>query len=266
MVRVVLILLFCCTLASAANNFSGESACVAVWRLEDGALTTDTMSLNTLSNTGVTADTTTKAEGGASGLFDGSDRMSITDSGLSSGFPLKSGGSERNMSVCAWVRVDDLPGEGTTQALWTKWYDGTPNKWSIAMTVTTSSGTSIFRLVVGKTSGTEAVLLACTGLSVSADAWYHVGFTYNNSTKAWAVRIWNGSSATDWSGTLSEVISVTTAAWVLGAIENATLPLDGLLDEVVVMKRVLTSGEIDQIRAGTFGATAGSRRRIIVIQ
>ena len=57
--KKVCFILALCSVASAANNFSGDSNAVALWNLESGALGTDSLGGNTLTLLGssVTADT-----------------------------------------------------------------------------------------------------------------------------------------------------------------------------------------------------------------
>ena len=52
-----------------ANDFTNDANCKALWNFDDGALTTDSKGTNTLTNSGVTADTVDFKEGNASGDF-----------------------------------------------------------------------------------------------------------------------------------------------------------------------------------------------------
>src|SRR4030067_604098 len=98
-----------------ANNFSNDADCVAVWNLESGALGVDSKGGNTLTNTGVVANSSLYKQGAASGDFElsESDYMSITDAALDSGFPLKSGDSNKKISACGWFRPESLPASTT---------------------------------------------------------------------------------------------------------------------------------------------------------
>ena len=87
-----------------ANDFSGDTNCVALYRFENGALTTDTKGTNTLNVSGGSpeADTVNYQEGSASCLFDAAahDAFSIADGSLDAGFPLKDGDAVGDISVC----------------------------------------------------------------------------------------------------------------------------------------------------------------------
>ena len=77
-----------------ANNFTNDSNPKALWKLDSGALTTDSLSTNTLTNLGVAGDTTNHVEGTGCGDWEisdiPSDSMFILDINLVSGFPMKS--------------------------------------------------------------------------------------------------------------------------------------------------------------------------------
>ena len=85
-----------------ANDFSGDGACVALWRFESGALTTDSIGTNTLTDVNtVGTETTDYQEGSACADIerDNSELFSIDDTDLDSGFPYKSGGSDLDITV-----------------------------------------------------------------------------------------------------------------------------------------------------------------------
>ncbi len=80
----------------------------ALWSLDNGALTTDSIGTNTLTdNNTVGTDTVNYKEGDASADFESSNSeyLSITDANLDSGFPLKSGESG-TFSVTFWYKAE----------------------------------------------------------------------------------------------------------------------------------------------------------------
>lgn len=248
--------------ADAANVFTGDAACEAVWRLESGALTTDSSGNgNTLTNDGVAASGTYK-EGSYSGDFeyDETDSLLISDASLSSGFPLKTGDTTKDISVCFWFRLESHP---ASTYLFSK-FDLTTNKASFGILVT--SALKIGHNI-GYNYGASYEVNWDTG-TLSDGVWYHVGATYDDSSKAWTMRVWNGTTSAivaNLSGTKTNNISVTSASVLIGACqEGAAAWTDGLIDEVVVFSRVLSTAEIDSIRGGTFGASGGSEHRRII--
>ena len=88
---------------------------------------------------------------------------------------------------------------------------------------------------IGTNSGASFELLSGT-LSTSTGRWYHVGATFNNTTKAWELRVWDdtaGSEVLNASGTASNNISITSAAVAIGASYKNGTPeryFDGLID------------------------------------
>lgn len=253
--------------AGAANVFSGDPNCEAVWLLENGALTTDsTGNGNTLTNDGVVA-TTTHMEGSYAGDWEATETDSLlrADADLSSDFPLKSGGTQTDISVCFWVHFESI---GTNYMV--SKYDDSGSYRSFGVFVT--SAYNKIGVVIGTSSGASSAIKYSSDV-VTTGTWYHVAVTYQASTRNYTLRIWDdtaGSVLCNDSGTYASDMSITTASWILGA-RNAgvTACLDGLLDEVCVFNDILSTTDIDNIRSGLYSVGSGggsSRRRVIVAQ
>jgi hypothetical protein len=251
MKRLLIVLLLCAS-AFGQNNFGGDSNCKALWRMETGALTTDSIGTNTLTTgNSPTADGTNYKEGSYSCDFDKAqnDQLEITDASLDSGFPCKNGESNKTFSICAWARPDT--------------FSSTP-------TIVAKAGVSnVFWIRVDAGGKLEFYIdngswrLAEFGDAMTLDRWYHVTCTYDNSDQSYRIRIWddNGSDqlGTDVTGTYAG-----------GAITLGTDPFDighadgdfhwgGQIDEVVVFDDVLLVAEIDEIRQGIYGASSGAQ-------
>jgi hypothetical protein len=85
-----------------------------------------------------------------------------------------------------------------------------------------------------------------------------VAFTYQDADKSIRVRVWDdtaGKLLYDYVGKTSAPMTITNAPLVLGGLPLMSSFYDGLLDEVVVFKDILTTDEIDQIRQGRYGPT-----------
>lgn len=230
------------------NNFADDPNCVALWRLETGYLTTDSIGSNTLSNLGVVASSAAHQEGDTSGLWDtanGDDYLVIADSALSADFPLKSGGDESTISVCMWVYFESDP-DGTLQFIWTKWSD--TNK-SVGLFVYDSSG---IRWGLGNGATTEEHQHISTAVQVGR--WYHIGATYDSSNDSYRLRIYDATADSVTEDTGTSTVSVGTCAEPvsLGSDADRADSLDGRLDEVVVFNDILTAAQIDAIRNGTY--------------
>jgi hypothetical protein len=233
-----------------ANNFTNDSNCVALWRFESGAITTDSVGGNTLTNVNaVSNNTSSYKEGSACAEFAGGatqQHLKILDADLDSGFPLKSGDTTKKISVCAWFKSDTSAYETVFSS---RDYDNL-NSFSF-----TFHGTH--NLAIGYNSGADSEVLS-SGTTINTGTWYHVGFTFDNADKSWKLIVWNdstGSKVIDASGTATNNISATTAPFAIGCLFSSgalSQGFDGLIDEVVVFKDILTESEIDAIRAGTY--------------
>ena len=249
------------TLPPAGNDFSVDGNAKALWNVDNGALTTDSKGTNTLTDNNTVGTSTGDYQvGTASADFtiSNSESLTITDANLDSGFPLKSGESNDDISVTFWFKKES---NNSYAALFSKWDTGTNAR---SLLLRDNNGTLEF--FIG-TSGGAGFELLSNSLSTIAGRWYHLGATFNNTTKAWQLRVWDdtaGSGVLDASGTAPNNISITSAGVAIGAsLKNGTPEryFDGLIDEVVVFSDILTTGEIDQIRQGTYAAVLHPRRQ-----
>ena len=235
-----------------ANDFSGDTNCIALWRMENGALTTDSKGTNTLTNYGVTNSTAVYKEGSASSYNDALDeRLNIVDANLDSGFPFKSGESNTEMSICFWFRVTGFPASADRYIMDK---GGDPTR---AFYLATKKATS-WSLRFGITSdGTTWEQEIDHGYALVINTWYHVGVTFKNSDKSYRIRVWDdtaGSLLGEVTGTATYAIATLAGLFEIGHNGSA---LGGYKDEVVVFNDILTANEIDAIRAGTYSAAAG---------
>jgi len=87
-----------------------------------------------------------------------------------------------------------------------------------------------------------------TSLSLSTGVWYHIGATFNNTTKAWKLRVWDDTAKSvvlNASGTATNNINITDAPFAIGTwFKKGTpqYPIDGLIDEVVVFDTDTNNG------------------------
>ncbi len=238
---------------SSVNDFSGDANCKAVWNLDNGALTTDSKGTNTLTNSGVTADTGDFKEGDASGGFN-SDQLSITDASLDAGFPLKSGDANKKISVSFWMKINAKPTGLVFWACATKW-SSSGSKRSFGAFVS-DQGSTVTRvsLLIGFNGGASTEIILDTTVDIVADRWYHVGVTFQDSDKSFRIRIWDDTaqSVTETTGNSTNNINIEDAGFELGSADGDAFSLNGKLDEVVVFNDILSSGEIDKIRNGTY--------------
>ena len=238
-----------------ANNFSDDSNCVAVYRFENDV--TDSKGNNDLTNSGVSFDSTRK-EGSYAGAFTASqfDYAEITNADLDSGFPGKNGESFTSLSIAIWVRLQT---NALYQAICGIW-NGTAalRGWVVRFNPSTHS----FSFLKGYNAGASYEQFDHGWGSVATGVWYHLQISYLEATKTLLFGVWDDTYAgyrqvggNDFD---TEIFSQGTAVpdeeFNLGRFGQASTYLDGLLDELVVFKDVVSASEFAAIRAGTYAA------------
>lgn len=254
--------------AAATNNstqynsgFTGDSNLTALYRFENGALTTDSKGTNTLTdNNTVGTDTVNFKQGAASADLElsNSEYFSITDTNLDAGFPLKNGDSTKNISVSAWIKIESVA-EGYEPVVLAKWDDTSDDKKSFWAGAINDSGTIYAQIGFGFNSGTtwEGYVHAS---ALSTATWYHITWSYQNSDKAYAIRVRSAAGAvvgTDKTGTATldaNKLTVNTSPLYIGAYETggASGFWDGLIDELVVFKDIISEAEATAISKGIY--------------
>jgi hypothetical protein len=243
-----------------ANDFSGDSACVALYNFESGALTTDSKGTNTLTDQNTVAENTTDYKQGAcSADFEHSsdELFYINDTDLDSGFPFKSGESNKDITVCFWIHLESFDSD------WYPFYKGKVGEGnlSISLGIESTENNRVLKVRVGWNGGASGETYEFTAMDdLVTSTWYHVGFTYTDSTKTAHVRVWDdtaGSNHYDGSHAFSNAAVVDNGQVCIGGIsEDLTGRMDGEIDEYVVFNDVKSSADIDLIRAGTYGAAS----------
>jgi hypothetical protein len=244
---------------ATGNNFASDPDCVAVWRLEPDQLTTDSIGTNTLMNINVIAETSDYKEGMGcarfrltGGVSAGQNYLSIADNKLAPSFPGKDNTSNKRFTICFWTKFKSIPNAVNEWPLVTK---SNPPLSQASYLIKCGPGGNI-TLEIGSTGGTLQKLTHAT--ATSADVWYHVAVTFDNVSHTGTISVWDSQTQAllgmDAQRTDFATMSVSPAAFVIGGVDNVWyMNLDGLMDEVVVFKDILTPSEIAQIRAGTYG-------------
>lgn len=257
--NVVLVVCLFALLSYAANDFSGSSTCVALYRFESGALQTDSKSTNTLTGAATPDESTAGGgfqEGSCAADFElaNTDTQTVTDANLSAGFPAKNGTTTPKFTICFWFKPETTSSNGIL-------YKGTSTGGTASWYITTSSG-SAFRLGVGTTNG-DAWDAYTHASAITVSQWYHVAVSYDDSDKSYRIRVWDATAAgilgVDKTGTATNNMNVENGAFNIGDSPSGYNNLDGILDEVVIFNSVLTTTQTDAIRAGTFVEAAATR-------
>ena len=241
---------------TAGNKFSTDPNCVALWRFEPTKLTVDSIGTNTLTNiNAVPANTTTFKEGLAAADFEADSKQyfTVTDVNLANAFPLKNGNTDKKISVCFWFRLESLG----RRYLWCK---SDETKTSLTIYIEGGSGMGGKYYVFmrkGYNNGLSFEQTWLTTMTISTGQWYHLVVTYDDTTKAYRMRVYDQEAdvASERTGSFANSIAVTKADIRIGAspVLAELNYLDGLMDECVIFNDVLTAAEIDKVRLGTYG-------------
>jgi hypothetical protein len=229
------------------NDFTQDPSVKALWRLESGALTVDSIGNNTLTAANnPTADGSTFWEGTASAYFIKANdaKLYIPDASLDAGFPLKSGDSVKKISFCFWVKPHS---SGYSVIVGKK--DWNLSKVSLALCIRDNNQ---FFLSWGYQAGQYEEYLNLN--TATLDHVYHIGVVVDGVKKAAYVRVWDVSAGTvlGYSKIFSHELYVIDSAWAISGGASTSDPFGGWVDEVVVFNRLITPGEIDAIRQGAF--------------
>lgn len=233
------------------NSFVDDPTCKALYRFESGALLTDSIGTNHLSdyNTVRTSELVgLYMEGKQSAYFKSSylEYALITDANLAAGFPLKSTDTTKTFSVCFWFRSTTTSGTA----------------YLINKTSTTSGQKSFavyrvgasLRMLWGYSNGTQTTEIVIG--NISANRWYHVGISLAGGTKPYLIyRVWDNVSRRViyfYQSHPGTPISVGAAPLVIASSYPVGNFFDGYIDEVVIFADVKTATEIDQIRMGAY--------------
>lgn len=232
-----------------ANDFSGDANCIALWRMESGALTADSKGGNTLTNSGVAEDLVNFKEGACSGAFvqATNDNMTIADADLDSGFPLKNGEANLTFSIALWFKLSSI---NIYHFLINKGVS-TPNR-CVNIYV---DNTNKLRFAISDNGSTSTYYIHASALQ--SGRWYHLGITRDGvNPYPYRIRIWDDTAGAilgvDKTGN-SIIPFINNVDLYLGYTANS---LNGNEDEVLIFNDVLSIAEIDAIRQGTYGGGA----------
>ena len=235
-----------------ANDFTGDSSCVALYRFEDGALAADSKGTNTLTAVNTpTVNTTDKKEGsGSTALVYASHQFyKITDANLNVGFPLKSGDATQQGTICFYCKPASYASNSTPQTL--IGFPGYSPGSQKFFAVLAGSGTNNLILYWGYASGASFYTYD-TGIQLGIGAWWHIAIRIDGVNTVLNVRAWKYSDNTQktYAVTPASVLSVPATEFRIGGTiqSDTAYSFDGLMDECVVFNCLKLDGEIDSIR------------------
>ena len=218
------------------------------------------MGTNTLTNNATVTSSADARRGSGSADLEAtsSQYFSRTDADLSSGFPGKSGETNKDFTVGAWVKAESL---GDAQTIMSK-YNGAATNRTWHMSIRDDGGIKKAMLGLGYNSGgTEELKIHASALS--AGSWYFIAATYADATKAYSLRVRNSQcvevgSDLDSTATLdANGLSITDADFKIGAIGATVQFFDGLIDYAFVYNEALSESEIEAL-CGTTRRSRGA--------
>jgi hypothetical protein len=207
---------------------------VSYWRFDESSgNASDSVGSNTLTNVNGATYTTGKIGNGADLELSSTQYFSITDA-AQSGLEFLTG----DFSISMWVNFESL---SDLVGLWDKW-NSVSNRRSILWQISST----------GMTLDTSANGSAQTNYSAShtftTSTWYHLVLVKSGTTATFYV---DGTAKT--SGSATSTLFNNTLDIRIGNRQEVSKPLDGILDEVGVWNRALTSDEITELYNSTNG-------------
>lgn len=239
---------------------------ISLYDFESGALTTDSVGTNTLTNNATITESTDARRGSGSADLEASSSQyfSRTDADLSSGFPGKSGETNKDFTIGGWFKSESFAALPSGIALLSK-YNGTTNdrSWHLSVReVSTGSGTYAVKAQIGFNSGTEAEDIAHAS-TLSTGTWYFAAMTFDSATNGYAIRLRDSQCqevGTDLEGTATldaNGLSITDADFKIGALGATTQYFDGLIDYAFVYNEPLSEADINAL-CGTTRRSRGA--------
>jgi len=208
---------------------SGDDSCKAWWRHEAGVEEIDSIGTNDLTPTSMTASTTEYFEGAAGGNYFVGTKMVIADADLDSGFPCKSGETNGSFTICFRYKLKTVTSNQTVIYK----YGSTPSPFENGLRITVGSGNVALWLGKNSTAGATYQFKQLLGIDAGiypAPKWNSVGITYNDSTKAFRIRVKNGITGyiSELTGFFDDNIYINDKPFTLGGSYY------GYMDDVIV--------------------------------
>lgn len=147
-------------------------------------------------------------------------------------------------TIAAWVRLESQPATNSTYSIVAK-YNASPN-YSYRLRYTDTSG--VLTLRFSQSDNGDGVGERFVTQTLSNDTWYHIAVTFSGSGGDNRVRFYvNGVQVGSDQTAFNQNIYNGTSPFTIGAGEALGEHLDGLIDDVRVWTRELTSSEISSL-------------------
>jgi hypothetical protein len=224
----------------------------AYWKMDEASGTRQDA---TASNIDLTDNNTVLAATGR--INDGADFEEANDEYLS---VADGGGVDPSgaFTFSFWIKYEEVPGSGVDDGWVGKW-NSTGNQRSVAIGGYNNAGTQqAYFLVTGNGSSNIG---AFTNSGISAGNWYHIVAIYSPST--YVDLYVNNSRIQNTTASVPASIFNGTAEFRVGDFVSASVPFDGVIDEVGYWSRAITSTEVGELYnsgsglAYPFGSASG---------
>jgi len=232
---------------AAGTDYTSDANCQGAWFMNCSGNETDRSGNgNTLTETSGTIPTSATVPSGYSGTsrdFElGDTECLLRTDGDSVGLDIN--GADAKVSVVAWVKAEDIA-NASWYSIACKW----TNQYYLGL-VGTGSGT--FKVAGGVVGGAGQKLVYSTGTAYAAGTWYHVAFVFNDVD----LRVYTNGSLDCTPLADTNGISDNASSFYIGSSSTGS-PFDGLIDEVAVFDRELSSTEVAEIYTDGIDGTKG---------
>lgn len=257
-----------------ANSFSSDATCV-MWLKLDGNLLDSGLYGNHLSSTAtapvfVTANPPPHNLQAISFEADVDYRMWVNEDNLSNEFPFKKSATDGLMTVCYYHRINSTP---FIEIIWC--YEYASSAYSFRVENYLNSFNAVLNLPTTQTNAARFTPNITSQPLLESGEWSHTILQFDG-TKGTAGEVWWQTKAVSTGGTYTAGTTIlegdmvnnllwssaTSKEFVIGRRSICDLLANsyvwpGVMGEVVVFNRLITTAEMDSIRAGTFGASTG---------
>lgn len=209
---------------------------VSYWKMDEASGTrSDAHASNDLTDNNTVGSGTGIINNGADFELDNSEYLSITD-GSQSGLDITG-----DFSISLWASIETFT--GGDKCLVAKWKT-TTNDRSYDMCITSNTTVRLRTSTDGSASSSASITTA----TINTGTLYHWVFTKSGTT---ATLYRDGSSVS--TGTVDSSQFNGAADFTVGAVGNPANYMDGIIDEVGIWDRALTSDEVSDLYNGGSG-------------
>ena len=186
-------------------------------------------------------------------------------SALSSNFPLRSDDTDKQLTVCFWLRLRD---SGGYQLIFAKMQDDATNTPVIGLQRLHGQLTLLWAYKENDAQGWPSLDFK---FSLVNERWYHIGLAVDGKNKTVYMQVWDDylktKQAEIWNGIYQPTINSSLVCgdgsfqigYMHGLYGKGEMFLDGYLDEFLVFNKLKSPFEMDQIRKGTFRGQEGGQ-------